>query len=472
MKKQKRRVIGFALKLTVQIVLLLTVSAFIFGVLVVGQQSRRSLADGLGKRSRLLIGTIAAKAEAELRKGTANGGDIGISSVPDTINQMAEARFTTITGPADPLRFPNTSKRDFVWASNADPWKTRRATGFFQVAADQEKDSVAVAVVAELQKGINDTALRSLTAELGDWHKARERYQELNAQRVRSAQQQVEYAEILRNLPRKIAHIDSVLNTLPGNDTYSEPPLDTHKPLAPHYLFYKPIVYFVPLDNSFYQGLVRLEVSTGTITRQISDVWKRLIAVMAFTIIMGILGSIIVARITVKPIRRLASGVAVIRDTADKEMLKDHSIRVGTRDEIGWLTEMVNEMTQGLVKAAAANKELLLRSRRAETVPPPSEGQSRRRGQHSGRGERPAGDLRLLQGRKWPFRRLFRFQEAGRYTLRHDRMRHFGKGSFSRADHGGGRDTFQELFPRLAQTKGEHPPFQGPAGASACPEGA
>ena len=127
---------------------------------------------------------------------------------------------------------------------------------------EQEKDALSAQMVAELQKRINDAAPRSLAAELDDWQKARDRYQELDAMRNRTPQQQAEYAGILRDLPKKITNIDSALKTLPENDVYSEPRFDPHKPLAPRYLFYKPIVYFVPADRSFYQGLVRLDVDT------------------------------------------------------------------------------------------------------------------------------------------------------------------------------------------------------------------
>lgn len=367
MKELQKRGVGLRLKFTLLMVVLVTIIVLIvsvpLGVQMIGQQSQ-SLADGLEKRTDLLIGTIAASAEAEIRKGTANGGDIGISSVPDIIKPMEEARFTTITGPADALRYPNTPARDFVWASNSDSWKKRKAAGTFEVAMEQEKDVLSATVVPDLQKRINDTAPRSLAAELDDWQKSRDRYQELDAMRNRTPAAQSEYAAILRDLPKKIANIDSALKTLPENDVYSEPRFDPHRPLAPRYLFYKPIVYFVPGDRSFDQGLVRLEVDTTTITRQIADSTNRLIRSTALialaAIALGILGAVIMANITVTPIRRLARGVEVIRDTEDKEELKGHSITVRTRDEIGLLADTVNAMTQGLVKAAIANKELLL----------------------------------------------------------------------------------------------------------------
>ncbi len=367
MKELQKRGAGLRLKFTLLMVVLVTIIVLIvsvpLGVQMIGQQSQ-SLADGLEKRTSLLIGTIAANAEAELRKGTVQGGDVGIGTVPDSIKPMEEAIYTTITGPADEQRFPNTTARDFVWASNSDAWQKRKASRTFQVAMEQEKDSLSASVVPDLQKRINDAAPRALAAELADWQKARDRFQELDAIRARTAAQQVEESAILKDLPKKIANIDAALKSLPENSVSSEPGFDPHKPLAPRYIFYKPIVYFVTADRSFYQGLVRLAIDTTTITNQIKESRNVLIrntALIALAAIaLGILGAVIMASITVTPIRKLARGVAVIRDTEDKEQLRTHTITVRTRDEIGLLADTVNDMTQGLVKAAAANKELML----------------------------------------------------------------------------------------------------------------
>jgi len=368
MKELQRRGVGLRLKFTLLMVVLVTIIVLIvsvpLGVQMIGQQSQ-SLADGLEKRTRLLIGTLAASAEAEIRKGTANGGDVGIGTVPDIIKPMEEARFTTITGPADVLQFPNTPpQRDFVWASNSDAWKKQKAAGTFRVANQQENDELSAKIVPDLQNRINDVAPHALAAELDDWQKARDRYQELDSMRGRTPQEQAEYISILKDLPKKIANIDSALKTLPENDVYSQPQFDPHKPLAPRYLFYKPIVYFVPGDRSFYQGLVRLEVDTTTITRQIADSTISLIRSTALialaAIALGILGAVLMANITVTPIRRLERGVGVIRDTEDKEELKDHKIVVKTHDEIGRLAAAVNEMTHNLVEAAKANKQLMI----------------------------------------------------------------------------------------------------------------
>ena len=68
----------------------------------------------------------------------------------------------------------------------------------------------------------------------------------------------------------------------------------------------------------------------------------------------------LLATIIIIPIRRLVKGVARIRDTEDKEDLKGHEIEVRTRDEISELADTVNQMTKGLVNAAAANKDLII----------------------------------------------------------------------------------------------------------------
>jgi hypothetical protein len=73
---------------------------------------------------------------------------------------------------------------------------------------------------------------------------------------------------------------------------------------------------------------------------------------------LGIVVAFIMAWIISTPIKRLAAGVARIRDTEDKEELREHVIEVRTRDEIGTLATTVNQMTQALVKAAVAAKDL------------------------------------------------------------------------------------------------------------------
>ncbi|RPJ08931.1 MAG: HAMP domain-containing protein [Spirochaetaceae bacterium] len=127
-------------------------------------------------------------------------------------------------------------------------------------------------------------------------------------------------------------------------------------------IFYKPIVQRLRGYDNYFWGMVRMGVSMEKISqemaasRQTLVIQVGIIALLALGL--GVAGALILASITIIPIRQLRSGVAVIRDTLDKSELKDHVITVKTHDEIRELAETVNQMTQGLVKAAVASKEL------------------------------------------------------------------------------------------------------------------
>jgi hypothetical protein len=130
------------------------------------------------------------------------------------------------------------------------------------------------------------------------------------------------------------------------------------------YVFYMPVVTRVPDYDRYFWGLARLGVSTDDINRQIQASTQTLVgltgAIALFALGLGVAGALILASIIITPLRRLSRGVAVIRDTQDKSLLKDHQINIRTRDELRDLADTVNQMTQGLVKAAIANKELVI----------------------------------------------------------------------------------------------------------------
>jgi hypothetical protein len=60
----------------------------------------------------------------------------------------------------------------------------------------------------------------------------------------------------------------------------------------------------------------------------------------------------------ITPIRRLLEGVEKIRNTEDKEKLRDFAVNIKTGDEISALAETLTQMTHGLAREAAANKML------------------------------------------------------------------------------------------------------------------
>ena len=115
-------------------------------------------------------------------------------------------------------------------------------------------------------------------------------------------------------------------------------------------------------DPTYVRGLIRIEVSSEKIVKQISASRDQLIQVTFLIALialgLGLVGAFVLSALTVNPIRRLSSGVARIRDTDDKTHLDGHVIDVRTHDELEDLASTVNEMTHSLVKGAKQSKEM------------------------------------------------------------------------------------------------------------------
>ena len=109
--------------------------------------------------------------------------------------------------------------------------------------------------------------------------------------------------------------------------------------------------------------MVRLRVSTGPVKEKLADAASDMVRTIGWlslaAILLGIAGAAFLARTTIKPVNTLSKGVKFISETPDKSKLADwEGIVVATRDEIATLAESVNEMTRGLVKAAAETRDL------------------------------------------------------------------------------------------------------------------
>jgi serine phosphatase RsbU (regulator of sigma subunit) len=365
MKELQRKGMGLRLKFTLLVVVLVILVVLIVAVPLGYQMTNNQqtvLASGLQKQSEILIGSLAASAAGQLRLE-----DLGYSTVwdiPAGRAALPEALYATVSGPAgrDAKPAPDANRKDYLWASDEKKLKERRDNRALDSAVEPVDDELARAgLPAALRKEV-DTALRGqLASGLSDYN---DLSRQLDALRSSKAPKDRQDAMVVR-MAQKAAELDrmaaSKLSEL--HPFRSHPDFDV-RTRADTYVFYYPIVYFVPADSSFFQGMVRLAVATGKIQAAIRKAQVDLVTVTGLfallAVALGVAGAIILANITITPIRRLVKGVAQIRDTEDKEDLKNLAISVGTRDEIGLLAETVNEMSQGLARAAAANKMLLL----------------------------------------------------------------------------------------------------------------
>jgi len=369
MKALKRRGVGLRLKFTLLMVVLVTMIVLIvsipLGLQMISNQ-RYALASGLQKQANILLNALESSAKTQFRLG--EQGFLGTESMPNLRNAMTETNYTTITGPdpvANPLLKP-TDPKDFVWASDQKRFADElNVTKNFRIAKETVEDELAKGIIPQLQKSVDADGVKKFSILIDQYRNLKGRQKALLTKTDAASKAQL--SDVTVQLGAVSLSLDAQAKAELGNPTTLEG-FDPSKPLKPTYLFYKPVVFYnraeLDADTTFYQGLIRLEVKTAAITQSIDDSIRRILAIAGMIALaamgLGVLGAILMANITVTPIRKLAQGVAVIRDTEDKEQLKDHTIVVRTRDEIGTLADTVNAMTQGLVKAAIANKELML----------------------------------------------------------------------------------------------------------------
>jgi len=363
MQALKRKGIGLRLKFTLLMVILVTMIVLIvsipLGFQMVSKQ-RGSLVTGLQSSTNILLGALASSAETQIRQG--DQGFFAAADMPALRLTMPDALYTTITGPD--RNFRPTDPKDMVWASDQKQFADELKAGKFNIAAEKVDDELARSVVPALQKKVDADAAAKFASLIDEYRSLQG--QRNNLQGKTDAASRSQLTGLTERIAQVARDVDTQAKALYGVSGTMEL-FNPNSRLHPTYLFYKPVIFYnrAPnlADTTFYQGMIRLQVSTETINRQIEDsissILRTASAIALAAIALGILGAILMASITVTPIRRLAQGVAIIRDTEDKEELKDHKIVVRTRDEIGSLAETVNEMTQGLVKAAIDNKLLL-----------------------------------------------------------------------------------------------------------------
>lgn len=317
---------GLALKFSLLIVILVIVVVAVVAVALLWQvvpRERQMLAEGLRNRARILLESVAVRAAAEILRG--ESGYIAVAEFPPEISAMPEEALSlTISGPSTPIAADPTD-RDYLWATN-DP---AMASTSFSPATQPVLDArLPRSRTAEIARSVNAAATDKLRAETE--------------------------ADIRDLLLQEVAADEE------AGHSGSVPAFDPER-LAPEYLFYRPLVIFDE-NGAYYAGLVRLTVTTAKVDGQLSESIRTIVTttglIALIAVAMGVVGAVVLASIAITPISRLVKTVSAISLTEDKEKLEP--ITVGARDEIGTLAETVNEMIEGLVTKAKADKQMLI----------------------------------------------------------------------------------------------------------------
>ena len=346
----KYKLVFFTSSLIIMIIILVSLP---LGYLMTSTQEE-TLAEGLEEKTEVLLESLASSVKAYLPTQNV----LELSFLPNQSNALKEALYTTIVGL--PAAGDNTDI-SFIWATNDAEIETYIDTKEINFGSSRYTRDY-IETISEKAHLANDLAVEKVS------HLADE-ITRLTAEGIglagRNDADSIERLNEIQNATRSLNEsLSEELNQLSKEYTESIPAFNT-KNLSrdtTDYIFYKPVLYRQGTEKDFVRGIVILSVSTESLIYSVESAQKTIlittgiIALLALSI--GLIITLILASVIIKPIRQLAAHVAMIRDTDDKEQLEGKDILLKSRDEIGLLGDTVNDMAQGLVRAAAASKDL------------------------------------------------------------------------------------------------------------------
>lgn len=343
----------FVLLISALVVIVVLMVSTPLGYFMITTQ-QRNLARGLLQKTEVLMDSLATGARTYLPDKNI----IELGALPDLRVAMSEARYVTITG----YGAADDKNDDYVWASDDPQILKKIDTPALNPGYSRLHDEITPKVAA-IRKEINTEATAQVSGLSRELRQLGAKAAILATKddpqsAAELSQYQQEITALNREVNAKLFEIANVIGSVPAYN------VNALSPTVDHYTFYKPIVYRSNQDSLYFRGMIRVGISTSSILEEMKSSERTLLLTAGIVALvalgLGVLGALLLAYITVIPIRRLVHGVEIIRDTDDKEKLKDHVINVKTRDELSLLAETVNEMTRGLVAAAVANKDLIL----------------------------------------------------------------------------------------------------------------
>ncbi|GHV85939.1 hypothetical protein AGMMS50230_15470 [Spirochaetia bacterium] len=344
---------SFTIGLVILVVIMISSPLYI----MMGRTQESTLLQGLYDRAAVLLEGIVTGAKPYMPANNY----LELGYLPSQSGVIPEAHYVTITG----YGLEETIFSDYIMATNDRGILTKINTGELELGRSRLSDSLS-----SRQSSIEEEMNSRAREEIGELSSTLSR---LNREASDLLERPSPSAEDLRRIEEIADTTQSLQNRINdslshiGREIGSEPVFSTNalaENTAENYIFFKPILYRQTADDVYYRGIVRLEVSIESIVRQIEAArWSilRVIALIALAAIaMGTVAALVLSSLIVRPIIRLVSHVERIRDTEDKTKLEGVDIEIKSKDEIAVLGNTINDMTHGLVKAAAAASDLSL----------------------------------------------------------------------------------------------------------------
>lgn len=329
-KKQtslKLKLVGFTVLLVLAIVLMVSVS---LGNRMVTTQ-RQTLVQSMREQVVVLLEGMSNSVQNAMIDAVEGGSTVGLIDLVRQADTFQSAIYATLIGRGNNS---SDSNIDYFWASTETTDSILKKLDSGEIIAGKSRFNPQT-VEAEIAQNCFELELSA--------HEKIDPILDEIAKKY-SKKKKDEYTSILRDLSR------SATRAIPD---FNEDTLNENNLI---YTFYYPVFYKNNNDNDLLHGVLVLQISIEDLIASLkrSRITIIIIAliVAAVAVALGVVGSWVLASLIVEPIKKLVKHVKVITETKDKKLLKDFSIEITTGDEIGTLGQAVNEMTDGLVKAA------------------------------------------------------------------------------------------------------------------------
>lgn len=352
-------------------VVLLVVAIVVLVAVVLGRdvlnRQERILVSGLQERVELLVEGLVAGARPALQNPQLNLDQL--QTLTEQGEVMAEALYVTVSGidaqgalgaiygTSDPAIV------DITPPGEGEESTDRRIdTDTYIIGISRIQDQIADEI-DQLSSALNEQAIRDLgqiPIELERLSQEAQRLILRGAGENEIAAIDEVRTQLLARARVRLAELAGSIRSVPAFN-FEELSRDQTS-----YLFYKPVLDIVQGAGAgftnYYRGTIRVAVSTQLILDEIDSTRRDIIittfVIAAGAVVAGILGAYILATIVVIPINRLVDLVTFISETEDKEELHGHGLQMKSGDELNVLANSINQMMEGLAKAAATDKDL------------------------------------------------------------------------------------------------------------------
>ncbi len=349
----RRKFILFTTSLVLSVILILAIPLG----LRFSKSQEKLLIESLTSRAEVLLESLTLGAKAYLPSKNF----LELSFLPAQIYALEEAKFATITG-----EHINNAQVgfNFIWASNDEDIENKIGDKNISYGETKIVMTELDAIYSKMDS-LNASAVESVGSIAREINALTNDFKKIALKTDKKSIQKREEIQISISQMEEKLNLELMQLSIKGSGIYPEFSMDKLSKERTEYLFYKPIMYRQSGDtDNFVHGMVFLEVSTSTLLEQIAQANRSLYQLVFYisliSLAAGVIGAYVLASIIIAPIRRLVDHVAMISATENKELLAGKNLKIKSKDEIGILGRTINDMTDGLVAAASASKDLTM----------------------------------------------------------------------------------------------------------------